>query len=1045
MKKLVLSLFIVFAISVAAFAQDRTVTGTVIASEDGLPIPGASVRVKEASGVNVATAADGKFSFKVPAIGKTLMISYLGYASVELAIPSNNSLGTIKLTSDSKGLNEVVITAGGVNIKRREQGNQSTTIKASELVQAKAFNVASALTGKVAGLQVNAVSSGVNPQIRLVLRGNRSLLGNNQALVVVDNVIVPSSILGNLNPEDIENIEVLNGAGGAAIFGSDASNGALVITTKRGTRGKSVITASQTTNVEQVSFLPQLQQRFGSGTGSDDVKTYTPYENQQYGPAFDGSLRRIGKPRADGTFQTVAYSPVDDKDNFWENGLANQSDISVSSGDEKATYFLSAQYLDQKSTVPNDFYNRFSLRVNGTRDLGNNVTFDFNTNYVQNRFDRPSDIGSAFDQVLQTPAQIPLLRYKNYKTDEYATPDEYFNEYYPNPYFTLGNSRSLTRNDYLTGNVSLKWFPIKKLSILVRANLSTRNFSSKSTSDKFSYSDYRKSITPNFNDLVGGVSDNSGFNTQINPEFQAQFRDKLSKDISLNLLVGGSLRDNIFKSVNVGTQGGLALPGFFNNSNGLQNPSAGESNFRARQMGLFADARVGFKDYLYLHVSGRNDWRSILAANNRSFFYPAADLSFIATDAISFLKNSKVVNVLKLRGGISQVGQVSLGNSNTFGAYSLLPVFGQAYGYPYNGIPGFTLGNQLVSPNINPEITVSYEGGLDFELLKSRITGSFTMYKSNTTDQTVPISITPSTGFSSFLTNTGEVSNNGIETSLRVIPVKNLSSGLEISVGANYTYNNNRVVSISGDLPTIGLSGSTVLGVYAEEKQPFPVLKGTDYNRDPDGRIIVDRITGMPSVTTGIKVLGNTEARHRLGLDASVDFKGFRLTGLFEYRGGFVMAQNSGNYDFSGSGIRTTYFNRERFVVPNSSYLDATTNTYVANTNITTRSGGVDFWTEGPTNTGVATNYVYSAAFWKLRELALSYDVPKSFLGNIKYIKGARVSVQGRNLFLWTPKTNIYTDPEYSNAGTDNNGVGIAGLGQSPPSRFYGATLSLTF
>lgn len=1033
-------------VAFGAMAQERTVTGTVTSQEDGLPVPGASIRVKEIPTLGAQTNANGKFTLSVPANGKTLVITFLGYGSKEYVISASNVVNA-SLASDVTSLNEVVVTAGGVAIKRREQGNQSTTVKAEELTQGKAFNVASALTGKVAGLQVNAVSSGVNPNIRLVLRGNRSLLGNNQALVVVDNVIVPTDVLGNLNPEDIENIEVLNGAGAAALYGSDASNGALIITTKKGKRGASVINVSHTTNIEQVSFLPKLQERFGSGTANDDVPSYTPFENQQYGPAFDGVVRPIGKPLADGSIQSVPYSfnKNENKNSFWETGYSNQTDFNVSSGDDKGTYYFSGQYFDQKTTVPGDKYNRFTMRINGERNLGNNVVFNFNVNYVQNRYDQSNATATVYDNVLQSPGQVPLTRYKDYKNDPFSTPDGYYNEYYQNPYFALGNNRSLSRNDYLTGNAQLKWNPIKDLSLLVRANLSNRTFSNKSTTDKYNYSAYRLGTTSNFSNIVGSVSDNSGYNVQINPEFQAQYIKKLSKDFSLNVIGGATVRQNTYKNVSVNSNGGLALPGFFNISNGLQNPGAGESNFKARQIGVYADARLGFRDYLYLHVTGRNDWRSVLAPESRSFFYPAADISFIASDALSFLKESKVIESIKIRGGVSKVGNVNLGNNSNYGAYALLPTFGQAYGYPYGGIPGFTLGNQIVSPNIKPEITLSYEGGVDFALLRSRITGSFTYYKSNTTQQTVPVNVANSTGFSSFLTNTGEVSNNGIETNLRLVPYRNTTIGLEVTVGANYTYNNNKVLSISNGLPELGLSGSTVRGIYAIEGQSFPILKGTDYKRDPQGRVIVDRLTGFPDVQTTPIILGNTEPRHRLGLDATVAYKGFRLAGLFEYRAGFVMAQSSASFDFSGAGIRSTYFNRERFVVPNSSYLDPTTNTYVENTNITTRTGGVDFWTNGPSNTDVASNYTYSAAFWKLRELSLSYDLPSSVLGSLKYVKGARVSVQGRNLFIWTPNTNIYTDPEYSNAGADNNGVGITALGQTPPARFYGATLSLTF
>jgi TonB-linked SusC/RagA family outer membrane protein len=1045
MKKLLQSLFILMLFAVSAVAQERTITGTVTGSDDGLPIPGATVSVKEVQGAGTSTGADGKFAIRVPAEGKTLVIGILGYVSKEVVITGTTV--TVALSPDTKALDEVVVTAGGISIQRRQQGNQSTTVKAAELTQGKAFNVASALTGKVAGLQVNAVSSGVNPNIRLVLRGNRSLLGNNQALVVVDNVIVPTDVLGNLNPEDIENIEVLNGAGAAALYGSDASNGALIITTKRGKRGVSTINASHTTSLEQVSFLPKLQERFGSGTGNDDIPTYTAFENQQYGPAFDGVVRPIGKPLADGSIQSVPYSFNSDenKNAFWETGYSNQTDFSVSSGDDKGTYYFSGQYFDQKSTVPGDKYNRFSMRINGDRDLGNNVQFGFSLSYIQNRYDQSSAIAAVFDNVLQSPGQIPLTRYKNYLTDPFSTPDGYYNEYYQNPYFALGNNRSLTRNDYLTGNAQIKWNPIKELSLLVRANISNRAFSNKSYTDRFNYSDYRLGLTTNFSNIVGGVSDYSGYNVQINPEFQAQFIKQLTEDFSLNVIFGTAVRQNSYKSVNVSTNGGLAQAGFFNVSNGLQNPSAGEQNFKARQLGVYADARIGFKNYLYLHVTGRNDWRSILSPENRSFFYPAADVSFIASDAIPFIKDSQVIESLKIRAGVSKVGNVNLGSTSNFGAYSLLPTFGSGAGYPYGGIPGATLSNRIVSNNINPEITLTYEGGIDVSLLKSRLTGSITYYQTNTTDQTIPVDVSTATGFSSYLTNTGEVSNKGLETSLRVVPYRNEANGLEISVGANYTYNQNKVLSITGDGAQLSLAGTTTLGVYAVEGEAFPLLKGTDYARDDQGRIIVDRITGFPNVSTGQVILGNTEPKHRVGLDASVVFKGFRLAGLFEYRGGFITSQNSGSFDFSGAGIRSTYFNRERFVVPNSSYLDPVTNTYVENTNITTRTGGVDFWTNGPSNTGVATNYAYSAAFWKLRELSLAYDVPQSALGNLKYIKGARISIQGRNLFIWTPKTNIYTDPEYSANGTDNNGIGITSLGQTPPARVYGATLSLTF
>ncbi|TDG38033.1 SusC/RagA family TonB-linked outer membrane protein [Pedobacter changchengzhani] len=1026
----------------AAMAQDRTITGTVTSQEDGLPIPGATVRVKEIPNLGAQTSANGKFSLKVPAIGKTLVISFLGYDAKEIAIPASNVV-TVALKSNSNNLDEVVITAGGVSIKRRQQGNQATTVKAEELTQGKAFNVASALTGKVAGLQVNAVGSGVNPDVRLVLRGNRSLTGNNQALVVVDNVIVPTAVLGNLNPEDIENVEVLNGAGAAALYGSDASNGAIIVTTKKGKAGVPVIKVGQTTTFETIAFLPKLQKRFGSGTSPDDVPSYTPFENQQYGPAFDGVPRIIGKPTVDGSIQTVPYSfdEKTGKNNFWDTGLNNQTDFSVSSGDEKSRYFLSSQYFDQKGTVPGDKYNRFSIRINGSRQFTDKFDFDFNANYVQNRYNL-GNAGQAFFTVLQTPGQIPLATYANYKTDKFSTPDGYYNEYFDNPYFVLGNERNLTRNDYLTGSAQLRYKPITDLTILFRVSIATRNGSNKSHVDKYTYSAYRKGLsgTSIAVDRPGSVGDGAFYTTQLNPEFQVQYIKKISKDFSLNALLGASSRDNIGKNINASSSV-FVIPGLYNVSNTTGNTFGSENNYRVRQYGIYGDVRLGFRDYLYLHVTGRNDWRSILPVQNQSLFYPAADISFIASDAISFLKESKTISSLKIRAGISQVGQINLGDFN-LGAYALTPTFNQQYGYPYAGVPSFGVGNTVVAPNIKPEITKQVEGGFDLEMYKSRVTLSFTMYQSNTVDQTIPVQVSQTSGFTRYITNTGEVRNRGVETSLRLVPVK--TDDWEVSVGGNFTYNKNKVLSLGNNSDELRLGTFGNASLFAKIGESFPLLTGTTYKTDDKGRIIVDAITGYPSATESQSALGVTEPKYRLGLDMSATYKGFRFSTVFEYRSGNVIYAGTGpDFDFSGTGIRTTYFNRERFVVPNSSYLDPITNTYVANTNITTRSGGTEFYTNDR-NSGVAANYVYSAAFWKLREVALSYNLPQNLINRVKYIKGATISAQGRNLFLFVPKSNVYTDPEYSAFSSTSNAIGFNGLSQTPPGRYYGLSLTVT-
>ena len=1035
MKKLLQSLFILLLSASTVLAQDRTVTGTVTAKDDGYSLPGVSVKVK-GTNVGVQTDANGKFSLKVPSTSNTLVFSFIGFITKEATITS--AVVNASLSSDNKILNEVVVTAGGIEVNKRELGNSSTSVSAQLLTQAKPFNVASGLSGKVAGLQVNAVSSGVNPNIRLVLRGNRSLLGNNQALVVLDNVIVPNSILGNLNPEDIENVQVLNGAGAAALYGSEASNGALIITTKKGKAGATSIKISNTTNVESVAYLPKLQNRFGSGTGPDDVPSYTPWENQQYGPAFDGSLRQIGRPLQDGSVQTAPYAATSAKDDFWASGINNQTDFSISSGDSKSTYYLSGQYFDQVSTVPGDKYNRFSLRVNGTKDLGNKVDLAFTANYVQNRYDLSTATGSAFNALLQSPSQVPITSYSDWRTNPFANPNGYYNDYYENPYFQLDNNRQNVRNDYLTGNVELKYNIAKWVKVTGRVGISTRNASNKSHEGVFAFTDYTKGISSSKTDIAGSVGDGSSFSTQLLTDLFAEFKKDINKDFKLKFLTGYQGRNNTAKSMSIGASG-LAIPGLYNISNILGNPSAGEAISLSRQYGVYGKFTASFKSYLYLTVQGRNDWVSVLSPNNRSFFYPAADLSFVASDAIKALKNSKVIDELKLRGGISKVGNVNIG------AYSLVPTFGQASGYPYNGVPGFGLSSRIVSNDLRPEITTGFETGFDLSLFKGKITTNLTYYSTKTDDQTVPVQISNATGFSSFLTNTGTVSNKGLEFAIRVTPIR--KNDFEVSVGANYTRNTNKVVSISNSLPQLNLFGNAASRVIAAEGKPFPYLQATNYQRDPQGRIIVDALTGYPTVSTEFLNVGQTDPTDRLGLDALVTYKSFSLSTVLEYRtGNFIYNSVATGFDFSGAGIRTVSFNRERFVVPNSSYEDPTKpGTYISNTNVTVRSGGTEFWTDGPHNTAVGANYINSAAFWKLRELALSYKIPAKVFGKGNFVKGATASLQGRNLVMWVPKSNIYTDPEYSAAGADSNAIGITTLGQTPPSRYYGATVAFTF
>ena len=1024
------------------YAQNRTVTGTVTSKDDGLPLPGVTVKV---TGTQIGTQTNGagKFTLSAPATAKTLDFGFIGYASQTVSIGSGSI--NVALSASSRQLEEVIVTAGGLASSRKSQGTVVNTVKAEELTAAKPVNVAAGLLGKVPGLQINGTTGGTNPSFRIVLRGMRSLTGNNEALVVLDNVIVPNAVLGNLNPEDVEDIQILNGASGAALYGSDASNGAVIIKTKKGKKGQAEIKAQQSVQIEQVAFYPKLQQTFGGGS-DNDLRLFLPYENQQYGPAYDGVVRELGLPLANGAIQMKPYEWTNGKYDFWDTGRTNQTDLSISSGDEKGSMYISGQYADISGTTPKDKFNRANIRFNGMRVMTKNLVANYSITYAQNRYDQTTQTSTIYDQMLEGPGNAPLLDYKDWRNDPYADPSGYYNAYINNPYFTIDNYREKIRNDYLTGSADLKFTPLKWMSLTYRVGFSTRNNSGKSYSDIYKFNDYIKTRPEVGNykktDLVGDVTDNSLYTTRITNEFQAAFTHRIT-DFNFNLVLAGYMRQDRSKSLSA-TVNGLVQPGLFNLSNSTNPPTASEANYLARQQAVYAVLNIGYKDFLFLNATARNDWDSRLIVKNRSFFYPSVNLSFVPTDAFTALKDIKDIDYIKIRGGFSKVGQVNLGTGNSFGAYRLDATFSQGAGYPYNGVGGFTLNNTIVSNNLTPEFTYSAEAGIDVALFKNRVVAGVTYYSNKTKNQTVTTAVASTTGYTSYLLNAGQTSGKGLETSINFTPVK--TKDWDVRVGANFSYYNNRTDELLAGIPNINLGSFTGAGSFAVAGQPFPVLMGRSYVRDPNGRIIVNPVTGYPSGTSTFQQYGNAAPTRIFGTNFTASYKGITLGAVAEYRAGYLIYNAAGTtLDFSGAGYLSAEYNRERFVIPNSSYLQG--GVYVPNTNVTVRDGGPAYWTIAGPRRNIDENYITSGAFWKIREITLSYDLPKSLLGKSKFIRAARLSAQGRNLFIFLPKNNVYTDPEYS-AGDGNssgNAVGLTSLGQTPPSRYFGGTLSLTF
>jgi len=1025
----------VLAFATVAKAQSIKVTGKVTAKEDASVLQGVTVKVKGTTNATL-TNKNGDFSINVPSTGATLVFSYVGYTIKEMPANSGGFLNVV-LEEDKRQLEEVTVTTAlGIKRKAKELGYATQNISGKDLTTGQPTNLAQGLTGKIAGLQINQANNQIDAgdQIRVVLRGDRSFEGNNQALLVVDGVTTALSYLNSINPNDVESVNVLKGANAAALYGSDASNGVIIVTTKRGqTDGGGSITFTNTTMLNKLSYFPKLQNQFGGGTNQDafGFPEYTPFENQNFGDRYDGSLRPLGRTLPDGTIQMETYvDRANEKKDFFDTGVNEQNDVTYSGGDAKGSVFANAQRLDTKGTTPGDLMDRTAFRINGTRNY-KNFDLNYSFDYTQRNYDK--SYNQVYNNVINTPSEIPLTEYANLNS-LYGNPNNFYNDYYQSPYFGLADQRQTERKDALLGNISLNYKATDWLSFTVRGGISSFYIVGKYTQAAFNYSDFAKASGKAIaqSNISASESDYDQNETRYDGDFLATFSHKIAKDYSIKFIAGTQYTDKNAQSIGVGANA-LVIPDLFNVSNVSGVPNASESVSGDRQLGIFGDLTLGYKDYLFLHASGRRDEDSRLAPSNRQFFYPALDASFVFTDAIKALKDKDILSSGKIRAGISKVYTVQIGD------YSLQSTFGTGGGFPYGTVAGFTVGDAVYDPNLKPEQTVSKEIGLDLGFLHNRITLETSYYSETTKDQEIVdgINISNATGFSNAVINTGNGQNHGFELTVAAAPVISVN-GFSWNLSVNYAYNENKATSLYQGLPNLSIGSDN----YIVVGESYPRLLGTDYNRDPQGRVIVNAVTGLPTVSNTLRDFGQTNPKNILGFTTSFTYKRFTLTGTAELRTGAVVYNGfASTLDFSGVSYTSGEAGRERFVYPNS-VIETSPGIYTKNTNITTNTGGGGFWADGIRD-NVMSNYVTSADFLKIRELSLGYDFPQSLLAKTGFIKKASFALVGRNLFMFRPKSNIYTDPEI-NVGTDN-AQGENNLNQTPPTRIYGFTLSVGF
>jgi TonB-linked SusC/RagA family outer membrane protein len=1061
MRKIMTLLTVFVLMCVFAIGQTRPITGKV-RNDKGENVPFATVTVK---GTTRSVTADAEGNFRIDAsTGEVLVITSTGQTAKEFTVGQGSEV-VATLGSTTSQLEEVVVTAQGIRRRPKELGYSVAQINNSDIMVGRSPQLAQSLSGKVSGLAVYNVNNSVDPAVKITLRGYRSMTGNNDALIVIDGVPSGGSqtMLSLINPNDIESISVLKGGQAGTLYGSLGVNGALVITTKRGSSGKARVTYSNATNIEEISFLPEFQTKYGNGShyatlfGAAGYKTdhlermkdnWRPFENQQYGDPYDGSQRIIGRQLEDGSQFVVPYSAIDgERKRIWNQGFTTNNQVSVEGGANGNSYRLSVENNSSKGVVPEDVSNRTGVRLAAGTEAGR-LTARFNAAYIQQNFDRTTY--DFYFESLNQAAHIPLSQLRDWRNNKFANPNGFYNDYYNNPYFQLDNNRQNYNDANISGSVDLAFKINKTFSITDQIGVQNNTRNRKNTTGKFLYSDWARDsayvpapwdytndydgIDRAGSDILGSVTDQINTENIINNDLRLN-ADHTFGDFTTRGLIGFNVYQRKTKFVQVGSSS-VVVPEVYNVSNRQGELNGGEGNTTERKYGYYANASAGWKDILFGEASFRYDYtsrfyKSYRASDLYSYPYYGFGLSFVLTQALPSLKGD-ILSYAKLRASWNKNG-----NDNV-DLYGLDPQFPNGPGFPFGNTVGITVGDVLPDQGLKPEFVYSYEFGGEFSLLKNRINLDVTYYNQDSKGQVLTVKIPNTTGYPNLRVNVGDTKNWGYEADLKIAVIRAKNTTWDLNF--RYSFNDNKVTKLFQGVDQFLLAGYSYAGTYVKINQAFPVLSTTSYVRDAEtNRVLVNKGNGYP-IQGGLKDMGRTLPKHILGWGTNFRWKQLSLATNFEYRGGNVMFSQLGrDMTFTGSGKWTD--NRDPHVFENSAYDDGT-GKIVPNETVMAQESEYSLWVDYYRL--IAENFVTKAWFIKLRDINISYTLPGTLMKKTGVFGGASVGVYGRNLITIVDSKNFYTDPEFSFSNT-NGSLGINNTTNTPPVRQYGINVNLIF
>lgn len=1020
-------------------AQSVTVKGTVTSKSDGQALPGVNVLIKGTAN-GTTTDANGKFSIEATP-GATLTFSYIGFAPQEVSVGTQTELNVV-LVEDATQLGEVVVTALGIEREKKAITYAAQKISTDEFAEARSLNVANSLSGKVAGLSFSTTGNGVGSSSRITLRGNRSLTGNNQPLFIIDGVPMDNNVastpatdiggttsfngISSINPDDIASMSVLKGPPAAAIYGSRASNGVIIITTKKGASGKANISVSSNLMTSTAYNLLNLQDTYGQGIGG----AYDPTSRNSWGPAMTGQQVSAWQLSINPNYSgpaTFALTPQPNNGmKFFNTGYNWAKTVSLSTGNQSTQAYFSYTNTSSQGIVPGNELNRHNMNLRISSDLTSKLKLDVKANYIYQKINNALNTGegSIGEGAYTMPRSMPYSQYMQYQYIDPAGQIQYnwpgannINGVMENPAWLANRVLRVDQQNRFIGMASLKYNFTDALSLQVRSGIDQSAIST----DVSKYAS--KSVIAND---FGSFSMSKGTTLELNSDFLLSFNKKFG-EFSVNVSGGGNALIQTRSTLSVG--GTLTKRNFFAISN-LSSSIPTLDPYDKRINSLYSFAQVSYKNAIFLDLTGRNDWSSTLPANHRSYFYSSVGLSGVLTDMLNI--QSDVLTYLKVRGSHASVG-------NDTDPYRISQ---QLY---YYGIDGGVVQSSTVryNPDLKPEISTSSELGVEAKFLNNRIGLDMTLYTTTTDNQIFTINLPEPSGAGTAIVNGGSVQNKGIELILNASIIQN--SNFKWDATLNYSSYTTKVLSV-----TTGQDELSVTTGYERLAQTI-IKKGEGYgdlyirgfNRTTDGKVLVNGTTGMPEFTSGFDVkAGNFNPDWLGGIQNRFTYKNFTLSFLIDARiGGKVVSYTQAKLAGVGASDITLNGRTSGFVV------DGVVATRDANGNITSTTPNTTsitaetYWTQvASRDPKSAENFVFSATNMRLRELVLGYSVPKKILGKGPF-SAVNVSVVGRNLFFIINEAK-YFDPE--------QGVGVGNLQgiesfNIPTTRDIGFNVKLSF